>query len=458
MKHQTETISSAEIEAWLVLLHANGIGLTRLQRLLNVFDSVTEIVAASRSQLKAIPGIGDKLINAICHPNKKRIDNCLRWLEKPQHHFIPLYSVHYPALLAATSDAPIALFVHGNKDLLQQPQIAMVGSRNPDQYGKEKACDFAVALANCGITVTSGLALGIDAAAHRGALAAGGDTIAVVATGIDRVYPPQHKKLAQQIVENGCLVSEQILGCPPKAGLFPRRNRIISGLSLGCLVLQASLRSGSLITARSAMEQGREVFALPGSINNPLSKGCHQLIRQGANLIETIDEILIELKEILSRYIENSNKFTLPQNNEIMMRTSENVDAGVKLALDHSIDQDAIDDIVAFDSNHERGKAHKRVKNHEPEEDHGPVNGHEHVENHGRVIAREQVTSHELYKQMLLQYLQYESATIDALVDCCELSTSIVSSVLQELELQGEVSLHGGRYTRIQRRRKPNER
>lgn len=202
----------------------------------------------------------------------------------------------YPEPLRHIQDAPAVLYIRGAPALLARPQVAIVGSRNATRGGLDHARQFAGALAERGYAVTSGLAQGIDGAAHAGALAAGGDTIAVVGTGADVVYPSAHRQLTGQIIEHGVLVSEYPPGTGPKAGHFPRRNRIISGLSRGILVVEAGLRSGSLITARLALEQGREVFAIPGSIHNPLARGCHSLIRQGAKLVETVDDIEEELE------------------------------------------------------------------------------------------------------------------------------------------------------------------
>jgi DNA processing protein len=202
-------------------------------------------------------------------------------------------------LLAEVSDAPLGLFVRGNVDALSLPQLAIVGSRNPTAGGRDNATSFAEHLARSGLAVTSGMAIGIDAAAHQGALAVGGGvTVAVCGTGLDVDYPSAHSALAEKIAVRGALVSEFPLGTPALATNFPRRNRIISGLSLGTLVVEAAVRSGSLITARLAAEQGREVFAIPGSIHNPLTRGCHQLIRQGAKLVETGDDIFEELRTL----------------------------------------------------------------------------------------------------------------------------------------------------------------
>jgi DNA processing protein len=228
------------------------------------------------------------------------VDCDLRWLEADGHHFIPWGSPDYPALLTQLRDPPIGLYVRGHPSVLASPQLAMVGSRNPTPAGRDTARDFAAHLASCGLTITSGLAAGIDTASHAGALAADGITIAVCGTGLDILYPQSNAALAQSIVVKGALISEFATGTPPIKHNFPRRNRLISGLALGTLVVEAAVRSGSLITARLAGEQGREVFAIPGSIHNPLARGCHQLIRQGAKLVETAQDILTELGPLAS--------------------------------------------------------------------------------------------------------------------------------------------------------------
>lgn len=224
------------------------------------------------------------------------LERHVRWLDHPAHHFIPRGSPRYPSLLSAAPDAPPGLLVRGDLDVLSLPQLAIVGSRNPTQAGYDIARRFAEHLARSGLAITSGLAIGIDAAAHRGALEGGGKTIAVCGTGLDIDYPRANAGLSEEIASGGALVSEFPLGTPASRSNFPRRNRIISGLSLGTLVVEAAVRSGSLITARLAAEQGREVFAIPGSIHNPLSRGCHKLIRDGAQLVETADDIFAELQ------------------------------------------------------------------------------------------------------------------------------------------------------------------
>ena len=207
----------------------------------------------------------------------------------------------WPAQLSAISDPPEALYVIGDPAVLAAPAIAIVGSRTPTPAGRETAFEFARRLATAGLVVTSGLATGVDAAAHRGAMSAGGRTVAVCGTGLDRTYPAGHAPLAAEITASGALVSEFPPGTPPRPGHFPQRNRLISGLALGVLVVEARYRSGSLITARLAAEQGREVFALPGSIHNPLARGCHRLIRDGARLVETPEEVLAGLQSDLFR-------------------------------------------------------------------------------------------------------------------------------------------------------------
>src|SRR6266850_2310392 len=232
------------------------------------------------------------------------VDADLAWLEVENHHLIPCVSVAYPSLLAQTTGAPLALYVEGNPAVLNEPQLAIVGSRNPTAAGLETAHAFAEFLGATGLTITSGLAEGIDGAAHRGALAGGGCTIAVCATGLDLVFPREHARLAREIAGRGALVSEFPIGTPARRANFPQRNRIISGLSFGTLVVEAARRSGSLITARHAGEQGREVFAIPGSIHNPLARGCHALIRQGAKLVESAEDVLAELPALAAAHAE----------------------------------------------------------------------------------------------------------------------------------------------------------
>ena len=228
-------------------------------------------------------------------PDAAGIDRDLEWLAGPGRSLVTVDDPRYPEQLAAVPGMPAALFVQGDPAVLSRPQVAIVGSRAATAAGCETAFGFAARLAAHGFAITSGLATGIDAAAHRGALAAGGVTIAVCGTGLDRVYPPGHARLAEQIAASGALVSEFPTGTPPAPYNFPRRNRLMSGLARGVLVVEAAARSGSLITARLAGEQGREVMAVPGSIHNPLARGCHRLIKDGAALVETVDDVLAAL-------------------------------------------------------------------------------------------------------------------------------------------------------------------
>ncbi len=227
------------------------------------------------------------------------------WLAQPHNHILSKGSDDYPDLLSRLSDSPDQLYVSGNVDALHLPAIAIVGSRNPTRGGMQNAFEFARYLGRCGFVIVSGLAQGIDTAAHKGALAANAPTVALLGHGIDKIYPASNKALSEDIVGNGALVSEFPLGSPPRREHFPQRNRLISGLSLGTLVIEAAKRSGSLITARLAGEQGREVFAIPGSIHNPLARGCHELIRQGARLVESADDILNELAPLVSHVMQN---------------------------------------------------------------------------------------------------------------------------------------------------------
>lgn len=288
--------STQNLEAWLRVSQASGIGSRTFQKLLSRFGSPEAVLGAPASELKAA-GLTQKIIEALARTDAEAIQPSLDWLDHPDHHLLTLDSPDYPVLLAEIHDPPPVLFVHGDPQRLSQPQLAIVGSRNPTPSGIDNAREFAAYLAGSGLSITSGLAVGIDGAAHKGALERGA-TIAVTGTGPDRIYPARHKTLAHQIVEQGAMVSEFPPGTQAKPENFPRRNRIISGLSVGTLVVEATLRSGSLITARLALEQGREVFAIPGSIHNPQARGCHRLIREGAKLVESGQDIAEELTSL----------------------------------------------------------------------------------------------------------------------------------------------------------------
>jgi DNA processing protein len=279
---------------WLRLTLIPGIGGETQRKLLTAFGLPETIFSAGREALTSI--VGDKAARLLLDTdNHPAVEQALVWSDAPGQHLVCLADPDYPQTLLQIPDPPTLLYVRGRLDLLNSAALAMIGSRNPTPQGSQNAQRFSAALAQAGLTVTSGLALGIDAAAHRGALTASGNTVAFIGTGIDRIYPATNRQLAIEIAARGSIISEFPLGTPPVAANFPRRNRLIAGLSLGALVVEATVDSGSLITARLASEQGREVFAIPGSIHSPQSRGCHKLIKQGAKLVETVQDVLDEL-------------------------------------------------------------------------------------------------------------------------------------------------------------------
>src|SRR5690348_16947590 len=279
-----------ELRAWLILLRAPGIGPAAARALIAHAGSARAACASAR-RFRGQEGLSPEALAWIETPDAARLDADLAWLSEPDHHLLRCTDPDFPPQLAEIPQPPAALFVAGKPALLLGAQIAVVGSRSASAQGLANAREFARAFARHGLTVTSGLADGIDGAAHAGALEAGGGTVAVIGTGADLVYPRKHRELAARIAQHGAIVSEYPPGTAALPAHFPQRNRLIAGLALGTLVIEASLQSGSLITARLAGETGREVFALPGSIHNPLSRGCHKLIREGARLTETAQEV-----------------------------------------------------------------------------------------------------------------------------------------------------------------------
>ena len=284
----------AEPQAWLALDLIPGLGGEGLRRLLARFGAPSAVLAQSVSNLSqtVAPAVARAIADG---PSAQRLDASLKWLDVESNHLLTLADDDYPSQLLEIADPPPVLYLKGRRELLTRPGLAVVGSRNATPSGLQNAEAFARNLSEAGFTIISGMALGIDAAAHRGGLSAAGGSIAVVGTGLDLIYPARNKALAHELAEKGLIISEFSLGTPALAKNFPRRNRIISGLSRGVLVVEAALASGSLITARQAGEQGREVFAIPGSIHSPFSRGCHQLIKQGAKLVDEANDILIEL-------------------------------------------------------------------------------------------------------------------------------------------------------------------
>ena len=272
------TTENADLPYRLGLLRVPGVGPVKFANTLKTYSSARHFFEDTRIT-----------------PDWKGIDTDLIWATDPFHHIITKDSAHYPQRLREISAAPPILFITGDKTLIAKPQLAMVGSRNPTPDGADIAYHFAKTLSQSGLVITSGLALGIDGACHEGVLDAKGETIAVMGTGPDIIYPRRHQPLARKILDRGCLVTEFPTGITPASANFPRRNRLISGLSIGVLVIEAAYASGSLVTAKYALEQNREIFAIPGSIHNPLARGCHALIKQGAKLVETVEDILEEL-------------------------------------------------------------------------------------------------------------------------------------------------------------------
>lgn len=374
--------------AWFALLRAPGLGPAKIRVLLEACGSAHAAATANASQLRAC-GAPESAIAWLARPDAARIDADLEWLAGPSHHLIGIDDPDYPAMLRRAPHPPAALFVDGDPDWLWFAQVAVVGSRNPTEGGRANARDFSRALAGAGFVVTSGLADGIDAVAHRAALEAGHPTIAVVATGPDRVYPAKHRELADAIAAHGAIVSEFPPGTDARREHFPSRNRIIAGLSLGTLVVEAALRSGALITARQAAEASREVFALPGSIHNPMARGPHQLIRDGAQLVETAQEIVNALAP-----------------------TAAQLAAALRGRLKPE------------DSGASAGSAGAESQ---PEQDSDDAD----------------------YRKLLVA-LGHDPVPIDVLAQRTGLTVSSLSSMLLLMELDGRVAAENGRYSRLQ--------
>ena len=317
--------------SWLQLTLTPGLGAAAIRGMLRQFGLPHLILTRRPSELAA--HAAPSALEALHSETVRRaVDTALAWLEQPGSALVTLADAAYPRLLLEIADPPPVLYARGRLELLQRPALAVVGSRNATAQGTANAEAFARALSDFGLTIVSGLALGIDAAAHRGGLAGAGATIAVLGTGIDVVYPRSNVTLAGQIAAGGLLLSELPLGTGALASNFPRRNRLISGLTQGCLVVEAALASGSLITARSAAEQGREVFAVPGSIHSPVSKGCHALIKSGAKLVESAEDVLAEL-----------HGFSASGSASTMQRTVAAESAGLLQHMGHDpVDVDAL--------------------------------------------------------------------------------------------------------------------
>jgi DNA processing protein len=310
-----ETCTSGSLIDWLKLLRAPLLSPRLCKRLLDIYTLPGSVISLDDYQLRQA-GVSMEAIKSFRHPDWKSIERDIAWIDRSGNHFISCKDNNFPELLKFIDDTPLGLFVSGNIDVLNRTQIAIVGTRKPTRGGRRIAYDLARALSHTGLAVTSGLATGIDTAAHKGALSLSNPTIAVLGCGADIFYPRSNRDLSAEITEQGAVVSEFPTMTPPRSLNFPRRNRIISGLSVGTVVVEAALKSGSLITARLAMEQGREVFAVPGSIQNPAVLGCHALIKQGAKLTTGIEDILEEIGSLcavtdpLIRVPSTSKQFT----------------------------------------------------------------------------------------------------------------------------------------------------
>ncbi len=392
---------NTEEEYWLALVRAPGVGPVKFAALLKHFEKPRKLFEADPSEWDARK-IKDRLRNYLQNPDWHAVEKDIQWLAQPNHHLLTLHHPDYPPLLREIHNAPPVLFIHGDSALLSTKQLAIVGTRNPSEYGEKTAREFAEYLSHQGFTITSGMALGIDGASHWGALAATGKTIAVAGTGLDRIYPPQHRELAYRIAETGALVSEFLPGTPVRRDNFPLRNRIVSALSLATLVIEAPERSGALYTAKNATKQGRELFVIPGSIYNPLMKGSHQLIKDGAKLVETAAEILEKLQISPSPtanpnlFSHSTNTIELPDSQSLADSPSKHTSTTPEPSMSPAPPSDLGEDYIR-----------------------------------------------------LLNYLGTGTTSIDNLVEQSNLTAGEVSSMLLMLELRGLVAVQsGGLYAR----------
>ncbi len=384
------------LHAWCSLWRVPRVGSKRFANILKAFGSPEAFFELTDNERRRLGVSAD---SETLDKAKRGADTDIRWLQDHSDaRIVTREDSSYPQQLLAIADPPPVLFVRGHVNLLSLPQLAIVGSRTASHEGLENARNFAQYLTQNGIVITSGLAQGIDGAAHEGALSSkseqlSGQTIAVMGTGADRIYPAKHQQLAYRILERGCIITELPIGTPVVPQAFPRRNRIISGLSLGALIVEAGLKSGSLITARTALEQSKEVFAIPGSIHNPLAKGCNHLIRNGAKLVETGQDIFEEIQHLLLPFVENEKSDTL--NSSIKQNFS------TPTLCEHNVGVEKSDTFIAHDDE----------------------------------------------QQQLWNALSYEPQPVDVLIARSGLAANQVSSMLLILELGGNVIKHpGGKY------------
>lgn len=431
---QQQNLSEAEISAWLKLTLANGVGSSVQRSLLKEFGSPQAIFDAGELLIEKYIG-QSKAQKLFAAQTDEIIEQTLTWLQlSEQHHIITLADENYPKTLLNISDPPTIIYARGNIELLNHQGLAVVGSRNATPQGLLNAENFCQVIANFGLPIISGLALGIDSAAHKGALkAANGATLAVIGTGINRMYPASNKNLALQILEqNGLIITEFPLNTSPSPENFPRRNRLISGLSLGILVVEATIDSGSLITAKLAAEQGREVFAIPGSIHSPLSKGCHKLIRQGAKLVETANDILEELR--FKPYVPNIKKVE-PK----LVIKKENIEKTEK------IENDKITKAKATNKNTKTATKNKtKSKTTNKKTAKNTINKIESKNENNN----ENNNDNNINK--VLNFMGYSPCTLDELVERTNISAAEILTHLLTLEMQGKIStIPGGSYQRL---------
>ena len=403
-----------EIGFWLALYTVPRCGLSTVSMLLKKFDNPKQILLASYEELLHA-GVSPILASNLQKPDWKSVEFSLRWVENPQQHILHWGDLHYPVLLREISSPPLVLFIMGELSLFQQQTLAIVGARNPTHTGLEIAYQLATELTDQGFVIISGLARGIDGAAHQGALSKG-ITMAVLGSGHECIYPVCHKALAMNIVEKGgTLISEFFPYASPKAEYFPRRNRIISGMSLGVIVVEATLRSGSLITARYALEQGREVFAVPGSIRNPLSQGCHALLKEGATLVESGMDIIQEF----SFLPEQTNRRT---NEGILTKPSK------------------AEDFIAK-------KKDKAILDSNPKTDLGLVFNHE-IPQIKPILEKKDLSGLDSQDIKLVECLEFETTSIDILITRTGLTIDKLLVRLSTLQLQGYIDVVPGGYVR----------
>ncbi len=402
----------AELTTWLSLVHTRGLGPALLRKLLAGFGSVDAISSASNSKLAEV-GLASKVIDAMNNVDDKLVQNDLNWAaEGDDRAIITLDSPLYPPLLKEIADPPIVLYVRGDPEVLQTPQLAIVGSRKPSRTAENNALRISSELAGYGITVTSGLAQGVDAFAHQGALQADGLTIAVTATGLDRVYPASHQSLAHEIAVNGAIVSEFPIGTNPLRAYFPRRNRIISGLTYGTLVVEAALKSGTLTTAAHATEQSREVFAIPGNIDNPQARGSHALLKAGATLVETSADILQQLAAVLP------NTLTIVEGQSTEGRNSHG----------------AADQVAAASPGSTGNKTAPQAGSAKPSSQAAPPSATPDSDTDARMAA-------------ILKAVEYAPLSLDEIIETTGFDVITVTNLTLEMELSGSIeSVAGGMF------------